>query len=129
VIYREISTLTTAIVFTMTDGLAAIGQTVTALCNAADVPENGILRVVVAGYPPLAVYNLDGAFFVTEDVCSHGEASLSAGFIEGGCIVCPLHFGSFDIRTGAPVDPPCSREIETYAIAEQDGRLLLVREG
>lgn len=109
----------------MMDGATATGQMVTVLCDVADVPENGILRVVVAGYPPLAVYNLDGVFFVTEDVCSHGEASLSAGFIEGGCIVCPLHFGSFDIRTGAPVDPPCSREIEIYAVTEQNGRLVL----
>jgi nitrite reductase/ring-hydroxylating ferredoxin subunit len=113
----------------MMDGATATGQTVTVLCNVADVPESGVRRVIVAGYPPLAVYNLNGAFFVTEDVCSHGEASLSAGFIEGDCIVCPLHFGSFDIRTGVPVDPPCSREIETYAVVEQAGRLVLLREG
>ena len=101
------------------------GETVTDLCAADDVPENGVLRVVIAGYPPLAVYNLNGAFYVTEDRCSHGEASLSGGFVEGDCIVCPLHFGSFDIRTGAPVDPPCTREVETYAVTEQAGRLVL----
>lgn len=101
----------------------------TLLCNAADVPQDGVRRVVVAGYPPLAVYNLNGAFFVTEDMCSHGKASLSAGFIEGDCIVCPLHFGSFDIRSGAPADPPCSRDIRTYAVVEQDGQLVLMRGG
>jgi nitrite reductase/ring-hydroxylating ferredoxin subunit len=111
------------------DSLRAAGETATDLCAADDVPENGTLRVVVAGYPPLAMYNLSGAFYATEDRCSHGEASLSGGFIEGDCIVCPLHFGSFDIRTGAPVDSPCSREIQTYAIAEQAGRLVLISKG
>jgi nitrite reductase/ring-hydroxylating ferredoxin subunit len=90
--------------------------TVTFLCKKEQIPENGTLRVVVAGYPPLALYNLGGSFYATEDRCSHGEASLSGGFIEGQAIVCPLHFGSFDIRTGEPVDPPCSREIETFAV-------------
>ncbi len=97
----------------------------TFLCKTGDVPENGVLRVVVPGYAPLAVYNLEGRFYVTEDLCSHGNASLSGGFIEGGAIVCPLHFGSFDIRTGEPVDPPCSREIATYPVTVKDGDLLI----
>src|SRR6516165_3935938 len=46
-------------------------QAMTFLCKAAEVPENGVLRVIVAGYVPLAVYNLDGAFYATEDLCSH----------------------------------------------------------
>ncbi len=82
-------------------------------------------RVVIAGHAPLAIYNLNGTFYATEDMCSHGNASLSHGFIEGGTIICPLHFGSFDIRTGEPIDPPCSREIETYRVTEHDGDLLL----
>jgi nitrite reductase/ring-hydroxylating ferredoxin subunit len=100
-------------------------QAMTFLCKAAEVPENGVLRVIVAGYVPLAVYNLDGAFYATEDLCSHGHAMLSGGFVEGGTIVCPLHFGSFDIRTGEPVDAPCTREIETFPVRERGGDLFL----
>jgi nitrite reductase/ring-hydroxylating ferredoxin subunit len=97
----------------------------TFLCKKRQLPENGVLRIVVAGYPPLALYNLGGSFYATEDRCSHGEASLSSGFIEGQAIVCPLHFGSFDIRTGEPVDPPCSREIRTYAVVVAGEDLLI----
>jgi nitrite reductase/ring-hydroxylating ferredoxin subunit len=100
-------------------------QATTFLCKTGQIPENGVLRIVVAGYPPLALYNLAGRLYATEDRCSHGEASLSGGFIEGQVIVCPLHFGSFDIRTGEPVDPPCSREIATYAVIV-DGEDLLI---
>jgi nitrite reductase/ring-hydroxylating ferredoxin subunit len=96
------------------------------LCKTSDVPEGGILRVAIAGRAPIAIYNLQGAFYATDDRCSHGDASLSAGMIEGGCVVCPLHFGSFDIRTGAPVDAPCSREIATHAISEQGGDIVLI---
>jgi nitrite reductase/ring-hydroxylating ferredoxin subunit len=105
--------------------LAPTEQAMTFICKTGDVPENGVLRVIVAGYPPLAVYHLDGCFYATDDRCSHGEASLSTGFIEGGSIVCPLHFGSFDIRTGNPVDAPCSREITAYNLIEQGDDLLL----
>ena len=100
-------------------------QTVLYLCKKSDVPENGTLRVVVAGCDPLAIYNLGGTFYATEDHCSHGDASLSEGFIEGSLIVCPLHFGSFDIRTGQAVDPPCSREITTHRLIERGDELLI----
>jgi nitrite reductase/ring-hydroxylating ferredoxin subunit len=108
------------------DGFASTGQTAIGLCNVHEVPDNGVLRVVVAGYPPLAVYNLNGLFYATEDRCSHGDGSLSAGFIEGDCIICPLHCGSFDIRTGRPVDPPCTREIATYTVVARSGKLMLI---
>jgi nitrite reductase/ring-hydroxylating ferredoxin subunit len=86
------------------------------LCKKTAVPEGGVIRVAPAGRAPLAVYNLRGAFYATDDRCSHGDAMLSAGTVEGDLIVCPLHFGSFDIRTGAAVDPPCSREVRTYRL-------------
>jgi nitrite reductase/ring-hydroxylating ferredoxin subunit len=40
-------------------------------------------------------------------------------------IICPLHFGSFDIRTGMAVDPPCSREIETFRVVADGDDLFL----
>ncbi len=104
---------------------APMEQAITFLCKADDVRENSVLRVVVAGYPPLAVYRLDDGFYATDDRCSHGDASLSTGIIDGVAIVCPLHFGSFDIRTGQPLDPPCSREIETYALVQMGDDLML----
>jgi nitrite reductase/ring-hydroxylating ferredoxin subunit len=103
----------------------SVSESMTFLCKTADVPENGVLRVVVAGYVPLAIYNLDGAFYATEDLCSHGNAMLSGGFVESDTIICPLHFGSFDIRTGKPVDAPCTREIETFPVREEDGALFI----
>ena len=62
----------------------------------------------------VAIYNLEGEFFATSDICTHGQAFLSEGAIRGKEIVCPLHEGSFDISTGEPGDPPCVIPLEKY---------------
>src|SRR3546814_10365880 len=48
----------------------------------------------------LAVYNVDGEFFVTANRCTHGEASLADGMLEDDVIECALHGGAFNVRTG-----------------------------
>jgi len=113
VIYRELYTQTSR------------AEPMSYLCKKTDVPENAVVRVAVAGRKPLAVCNVAGAFYATDDRCSHGDALLSAGMVEGHLIVCPLHFGSFDIRTGAAVDPPCSREIAVYPVTVEGDELWL----
>ena len=88
----------------------------------ADFVETGtVLRVDVGGFPPLAVFNLDGVYFVCDDTCSHGEASLSEGTIEGDRIECPWHNGQFCIRTGAALTPPAVRPIAVYPVTLKDG--------
>ncbi len=62
----------------------------------------------------VAIYNLEGKYFATSDVCTHGQAFLSDGEIRGDEVVCPYHEGSFEIRTGEPVDPPCVIPLDRY---------------
>lgn len=68
----------------------------------------------------IAVFNLDGDFFATDDTCTHGFASLSEGYIEDGIVECPWHGGSFDIRTGAPREDPCRIPLRVYAVTVRD---------
>lgn len=90
------------------------------LCRAADVPRGGVLQVCPSGFDDcLAVYDLDGEFFLTDDLCTHALASLSGGEVEGGVIHCPLHGGAFDIRTGEPVHAPCVVPLKTYRIVRE----------
>jgi nitrite reductase/ring-hydroxylating ferredoxin subunit len=97
------------------------------LCRAADVPADQGFRVDVPGYPPLAVFRLDGAFYVVDDTCTHGDASLSEGEIEGGAVVCPFHLGAFDIRTGRATAAPCLRPLQVYAALLVDGDVVLAQ--
>ena len=67
------------------------------------------VRVEVEGLPPLAVFQLDDGFYVTDDTCTHGEASLCEGFVEGDEIECPWHSGRFCIKDGKATALPGDR--------------------
>ena len=80
------------------------------LCSTRDVPAGGCHRIELTDRPPLAVFNLDGRFYVTDDTCTHGDASLCDGEIDcdDGVVECPYHQGAFEIATGRPAGAPCS---------------------
>jgi len=75
--------------------------------------EGEVIGVVVAGRE-LALYDIDGQVFATDDICTHAYAKLSDGWMEKGEIECPLHAGRFDIKTGKATAPPCIDDVKTY---------------
>ncbi len=81
----------------------------------------GEARKVEAGELTLAVFNVDGAFYVTNDACTHGPGSLSEGFLDGDQIECNFHQGVFNVRTGEVVQPPCVVPVKTYTTVVEDG--------
>jgi nitrite reductase/ring-hydroxylating ferredoxin subunit len=85
------------------------------LCKTADLAPGSVMKVE-RPEGALAVYNLDGEFFATDDRCTHGLASLSNGDIIDGEIECTMHFGTFDIKTGEPRQSPCSVAVKTYKV-------------
>jgi nitrite reductase/ring-hydroxylating ferredoxin subunit len=90
------------------------------LCKTDEVGPGGTLKVEAAGLT-LAVYNVDGTYYVTDDACTHGPGSLSEGFLEGDEIECNFHQGKFNVTTGAVAGPPCMIPIKTYrTIVEND---------
>lgn len=90
------------------------------LCRAEDVAAGDVLKVET-GDLTVAVFNLDGEFYVTDDACTHGPGSLSEGFIDGDVIECNFHQGRFNIRTGEVVLPPCMVPVKTYKTSVEDG--------
>lgn len=65
----------------------------------------------------IAVFHLkDGGFRAIDDLCSHAEASLAAGEVEGGCVVCPWHGAKFSLETGEALTPPASEAVRAYDI-------------
>lgn len=90
------------------------------LCRVDDLPRGEILRVESDGLPPVAVFNLGGAYFAIDDTCSHGQASLADGEIDGGLVECPFHGGCFDIRTGLPAGAPCTEPVARYDLVVED---------
>ena len=94
------------------------------LCSPDDVPEGSALRVE-AGTLTLAVFNVEGEFYVTDDNCTHGPGSLSEGYIEGDIVECNFHNGQFNIRTGEVVSPPCMVPVKTYRTVVEDGKVFV----
>ena len=90
------------------------------VCDAGEVPVGEVRKAETAGLV-LAVFNLDGEFYVTDDHCTHGPGSLSEGFVDGDCIECNFHQGVFNIKTGAVVQPPCIVPVRTYPAVVEDG--------
>ncbi len=91
------------------------------LCETSAVAEGTPLRVEREGYPPLAVFQVGDRYFVTDDTCTHSEASLSDGDQEGTTIICPIHEGVFDIESGEAIEFPCTVPLQTYVATVRDG--------
>ena len=94
------------------------------LCRADDVAPGMPLKVEIEDLA-LAVFNLGGEFFVTDDACTHGPGSLSEGEVNGDVVQCNFHGGEFNIRTGEVVSPPCMVPIKTYAATVIDGKVTI----
>jgi nitrite reductase/ring-hydroxylating ferredoxin subunit len=90
--------------------------------SAEAVREDAVFGVVVAGIP-IALFRLGEEVFALHDLCSHGMARLSDGYVEDCTVECPLHQGLVDFRTGAPRGAPISIPIASYPARVRDGRV------
>jgi naphthalene 1,2-dioxygenase system ferredoxin subunit len=89
-----------------------------------EVPEEDVLGIETAG-KDVALYNVDGQVYATDNICTHGHARLCDGFLEGFEIECPLHQGKFDIRDGRPTCQPVTEAVRTYPVKIEDGRVFV----
>jgi nitrite reductase/ring-hydroxylating ferredoxin subunit len=98
------------------------------LCSTDEVAPGSAIRVE-NGDLILAVYNLDGEFYVTDDTCTHGPGSLSEGYIEDDIVECNFHGGQFNIKTGEVAAPPCMVPIRTYPTTIENGKVVIEVDG
>jgi nitrite reductase/ring-hydroxylating ferredoxin subunit len=98
------------------------------LCHAGEVAEGKAIKFEKNGLA-LAVFNIRGEYFVTDDTCTHGPGSLSEGYIDGDTVECDFHNGSFNIKTGEVVAPPCMIPLKTYKTHVEDGVIVIETDG
>ncbi|MGB3485354.1 MAG: bifunctional 3-phenylpropionate/cinnamic acid dioxygenase ferredoxin subunit [Mycobacterium sp.] len=85
------------------------------ICPLADLPPGESRRV--ATVPPIAVFHTeDGEVLAIDDTCSHQDASLADGWLEGCEVECPLHASRFNLRTGAVDAPPAKLPVRTHVV-------------
>jgi nitrite reductase/ring-hydroxylating ferredoxin subunit len=93
----------------------AMAESVVRVCAQADVAPDSA-KAFEVGERRLAVFNIGGTFYVTDDECTHAAASLAEGMLDGDVIECCLHFGAFHVPTGAVKAPPASVALRTYKV-------------
>jgi 3-phenylpropionate/trans-cinnamate dioxygenase ferredoxin component len=85
------------------------------------IPAGEGIRVVPEGEVPIAVFHTeDGEVLAIDDTCTHQEAPLSQGWLEGCLIECPIHGAAFDLHTGAAT-LPATRPVRTHTVEVRDG--------
>ncbi len=92
--------------------------------SAVDLPVDDVKGIAVAGRD-IAVYTVDGEVYATDNLCTHGNARLCDGFLEGHEIECPLHQGKFDVRSGKPTCEPVTDALRSYPVKVEGGRVFL----
>jgi nitrite reductase/ring-hydroxylating ferredoxin subunit len=86
-------------------------------------PEYPVLAKL--GDMEVALCRVEDDVFAVGNICTHAFARLSDGFQEGVEVFCPLHQGSFDVRTGAAIAAPCHEPIDTFPTRIVDGKVFV----
>jgi nitrite reductase/ring-hydroxylating ferredoxin subunit len=108
----------------MTDSALPSTTTRVRVCHVSELAPGHVLKFE-HGERALAIYNVDGQFYATDDACTHGPGSLAEGELTGDVIECNFHGGQFNVRTGAVAGPPCLVPIRTYPVTVEDGQVFV----
>jgi 3-phenylpropionate/trans-cinnamate dioxygenase ferredoxin subunit len=94
------------------------GQRVAAV---AELVENQATRVVLDGVPIAVVKDSAGTVHAIGDTCTHGEISLSEGFVEDETLECWAHGSQFSLVTGKPLNLPAYEPVPVFSVEIIDG--------
>jgi len=92
--------------------------------SADELPTDDVIGIVVAGRD-IALYTVGDAVYATDNTCTHGQARLCDGFLDGHEIECPLHQGKFDVRDGTPTCEPVTEALRSYPVKIDGQRVYL----
>lgn len=88
------------------------------------IPEDDVIGIDAEG-KSFALYQVDGEIYATDNICTHGNARLCDGFLEGHEIECPLHQGKFDIRNGKAMCAPLTEDVKIYPVKIEGTRVFV----
>ena len=73
----------------------------------------------------IGLFLVEGEVFAIDNLCTHGNACLTEGVVEGHVVECPLHAGLVDLRSGKALGVPVTRDSRVYAVRVDLGRVLV----
>jgi 3-phenylpropionate/trans-cinnamate dioxygenase ferredoxin component len=91
---------------------------------AGNLAEGAPLSVEVDGVA-VVVVRCGSDLYAVEDRCTHDGESFSGAEVENCELICPRHGSHFSLQSGEALTPPAYEPLRTYAVREQDGRILI----
>ncbi len=91
------------------------------VCKEGDVEVGHAVKVTIDDVPIALVKDSAGALHALGDTCSHGEISLSEGFVEDDTLECWAHGSKFDLSSGKPRNFPAFEPVPVYKVTVIDG--------
>jgi len=80
------------------------------VCTIQEISE-GTAKIVKMEGKPIAIFNINGKFYATDETCPHEGGPLSDGSIEGENVSCPWHGATFHIKSGRTLEPPAGEKM------------------
>lgn len=98
------------------------------LCQSADLEEGAMLPFEI-GELQIAIYRVNGEIFASDNVCTHGMALLTDGFLDDDVVECPLHGGMFNVKTGKALCDPVECDLTVYQTRQVNDRIEILLGG
>ena len=98
------------------------------VASLRELPVGELLSVELEGHK-LVLANLDGTVYALDGICTHQEAVLAEGSLFEECLMCPVHGGEYDVRTGEAITLPAIEPLARYEVRVEDGEILVARPG
>jgi len=94
------------------------------VCATDEIDEEDLIAWEHDGHR-YAIYNTEKGFFASDLMCTHEEQSLEDGLVIDCVIECPLHGGRFDICSGKALSAPVTKDLKTYCVKVDAGRVFI----
>lgn len=91
------------------------------ICSFDELPVNEPVKVVIDDIPIAVVRDAADAVHAIGDTCTHGDVSLSEGFVEEDTLECWAHGSKFSLLTGEALTLPAFEPVPVYQVTMIDG--------
>ena len=98
------------------------------VATRADVMAQKAILVWLADDWTVAIFAVNGDFYVVDARCTHQDEWLHTGNIDPDTceVTCPLHNARFNLKTGAPTQGPAAAPLTVYPLhVDANGMLWL----
>lgn len=93
--------------------------------KADDLKPGKAVRIVISGHAIALIKTKAGELHALDDKCSHGEISLSEGFVDKDTIECWAHGAKFSLETGAALTLPAFEPVAVHEVFVENGEVFI----